>query len=82
MVGHVAPEASKGGPIAALREGDTIVIDVDRHVLDELSDEELAARLADWVEPEPLTAAARWRTTQPSSPRRPTGRDVVRYGAA
>ena len=54
MVGHVAPEASKGGPIAALREGDTIVIDVDRHVLDvELSDEELAARLADWVEPEP-----------------------------
>jgi dihydroxy-acid dehydratase len=54
MVGHVAPEASKGGPIAALREGDTIVIDVHRRALDvELSDEELAARLADWVEPEP-----------------------------
>jgi dihydroxy-acid dehydratase len=54
MVGHVAPEASKGGPIAALREGDTIVIDVDRHVLEvELDDDELAARLGAWVEPEP-----------------------------
>ena len=54
MVGHVAPEASKGGPLAALREGDTIVVDVDRHVLDvELGEEELAARLAGWTEPEP-----------------------------
>jgi len=54
MVGHVAPEASKGGPIAALREGDTVVIDVDRHVLEvELDADELAARLAEWVEPEP-----------------------------
>jgi dihydroxy-acid dehydratase len=54
MVGHVAPEASKGGPIAALREGDTIVIDVDRHELNvELDEAELAARLAEWVEPEP-----------------------------
>ena len=54
MVGHVAPEASKGGPIAALREGDIVVVDVDRHALDvELSDDEIAARLAGWVEPEP-----------------------------
>jgi dihydroxy-acid dehydratase len=54
MVGHVAPEASRGGPIAALREGDIVVIDVDRHELNvELIDEELATRLADWVEPEP-----------------------------
>ncbi len=54
MVGHVAPEASKGGPIAALREGDTVVVDVDNHRLDvELSDEELATRLAGWTEPEP-----------------------------
>jgi dihydroxy-acid dehydratase len=54
MVGHVAPEASKGGPLAALREGDTIVVDVDRHVLEvELGEDELAARLADWTEPEP-----------------------------
>jgi dihydroxy-acid dehydratase len=54
MVGHVAPEASKGGPIAALREGDVVVLDVDRHELNvELADEEIAARLADWAEPEP-----------------------------
>jgi dihydroxy-acid dehydratase len=54
MVGHVSPEAARGGPIAALREGDIVVVDVDRHALDvELSDEELAARLADWQAPEP-----------------------------
>ena len=34
MIGHVAPEAALGGPIALVREGDTITIDVDRAVLD------------------------------------------------
>jgi dihydroxy-acid dehydratase len=54
MAGHVAPEAAHGGPIAALREGDTVVFDIENRRLDvELSDEELAARLADWREPEP-----------------------------
>jgi dihydroxy-acid dehydratase len=54
MIGHVAPEASKGGPIAALREGDMVVVDVERKQLDvELSAEEIAERLRDWVEPEP-----------------------------
>src|SRR5206468_3346507 len=54
MVGHVAPEASKGGPLAALREGDIVVIDVERAELNaELTDAELAGRLAEWVEPEP-----------------------------
>ena len=54
MVGHVSPEASKGGPLAALREGDIVVIDVDNGVVQvELTDEEIAARLADWREPEP-----------------------------
>ena len=54
MVGHVAPEASRGGPIAALREGDTVTIDVDAKELRvELSDDEIAARLADTVYPEP-----------------------------
>ena len=54
MVGHVAPEASRGGPIAALREGDIVVIDVENHELNvELTDAEIAERLADWVEPEP-----------------------------
>jgi len=54
MVGHVAPEAFRGGPIAALREGDTVVIDVEAGSLHvELSDDELAARLADWAPPTP-----------------------------
>jgi dihydroxy-acid dehydratase len=54
MVGHVAPEASRGGPIAALREGDIVVVDVENHELNvELTDSEIAERLADWVEPEP-----------------------------
>jgi len=46
MVGHVCPEAAKGGPLAGVREGDTIVIDVDRRCIDvELPDDELSARL-------------------------------------
>ncbi len=54
MVGHVAPEASKGGPIAALREGDTVMIDVEvKELRVELSDDEIAARLDDVVYPEP-----------------------------
>jgi dihydroxy-acid dehydratase len=54
MIGHVAPEAFVGGPIAALQEGDTIVIDVDSRQLNvELSDDEIAARLRDWTQPEP-----------------------------
>jgi dihydroxy-acid dehydratase len=54
MVGHVSPEAARGGPIAALRNGDTIVIDVEaRELRAELSDDEVAARLADWTQPPP-----------------------------
>ena len=54
MVGHVAPEAARGGPIAALRDGDTIVLDVESRTLSvELSDDEIAARLADVVHPAP-----------------------------
>jgi dihydroxy-acid dehydratase len=53
MVGHVAPEAFRGGPLAVLEEGDTIVIDVETRSLQvELSDDEIAARLAAW-EPRP-----------------------------
>jgi dihydroxy-acid dehydratase len=53
MVGYVTPEAYRGGPLAAVRGGDVIEIDVDadRLVL-EISDEELAERLADWRPPE------------------------------
>ncbi len=54
MVGHVSPEAARGGPLAALRDGDTVVIDVDaRELRVELSDDELTARLSDWVPPAP-----------------------------
>ena len=50
MVGHVAPEAAVGGPIAALREGDLVVFDVERRALSvELSSGEIAARLRGWT---------------------------------
>jgi dihydroxy-acid dehydratase len=54
MAGHVAPEAFVGGPIAAVREGDTISFDIPNRRLDvELSDDEIAARLRDWRAPAP-----------------------------
>jgi dihydroxy-acid dehydratase len=47
MAGHVAPEASRGGPIAAIRAGDTVSFDVEERRLDvELSDEEITKRIA------------------------------------
>ena len=55
MIGHVAPEAGVGGPLAAVHEGDTIVIDTPARRLDvELSDEEIARRLGQWTPPTPL----------------------------
>jgi dihydroxy-acid dehydratase len=52
MVGHVAPEAARGGPLAVVRDGDTITIDVDRNDLAlELSNDEIAQRLAAWQPP-------------------------------
>jgi dihydroxy-acid dehydratase len=54
MIGHVAPEAALGGPIAAVREGDEIVIDVDRKALDlEVPADEIALRLDAWTPPQP-----------------------------
>jgi dihydroxy-acid dehydratase len=54
MVGHVAPEAAHGGPLAALRDGDTVVVDVDsRELRAELEDGELERRLAEWTAPKP-----------------------------
>jgi dihydroxy-acid dehydratase len=53
-VGHVSPEASRGGPIAALREGDIVVLDVARRRLDvDMSDSEIKERLASWKAPAP-----------------------------
>jgi dihydroxy-acid dehydratase len=52
VIGHVVPEAVDGGPIAALSDGDTVVIDVLQRRLDvDLSDDELQARLARWQPP-------------------------------
>jgi dihydroxy-acid dehydratase len=54
MIGHVAPEAAAGGPVAVLRDGDLIVIDIEKRRLDvELSDTEIKARLAEWRPPAP-----------------------------
>ena len=54
MAGHVAPEAARGGPIAAVREGDMIVVDIDKRQLDvELSEDEIGRRLSQWTEPDP-----------------------------
>ena len=55
MVGHIAPEAAQGGPIAAIGDGDTIILDVDARRLDlALSDEEIAKRVAAYEPPPPL----------------------------
>jgi len=52
MVGHVCPEAYKGGPIAALRTGDRVTIDVDSRRIDmDVPDAEIEARLRDWTAP-------------------------------
>jgi dihydroxy-acid dehydratase len=54
MAGHIAPEAVHGGPIAAVRDGDTITIDVANRRIDvSLSDEELAERLNAYKPPKP-----------------------------
>ena len=58
MAGHVAPEAAHGGPIAAVRDGDTIIFDVHARRLDvEISEEELKARLRQWTPPTPRHTA-------------------------
>jgi dihydroxy-acid dehydratase len=57
MAGHVSPEAQDGGPIAAVRDGDTIVFDIDGRRLDlEVPPDEVAARLAAWRPPAPRYA--------------------------
>jgi dihydroxy-acid dehydratase len=54
MAGHVAPEAAHGGPIAAVREGDSIVLNIKARRLDvEISEQEMKARLSQWTPPQP-----------------------------
>ena len=53
-IGHVSPEAASGGPIGLVEENDVISIDIPNHAISvAVSDEELAARRAKWVCPEP-----------------------------
>jgi dihydroxy-acid dehydratase len=55
MIGHVAPEAAKGGPISAIREGDTITVDIDARRLEiDLTEEEIAERVAAYRSPPPV----------------------------
>jgi dihydroxy-acid dehydratase len=54
MVGHIAPEAARGGPLAAVRDGDEIVLDVENRTLDlAVPTEEIERRLAAWTPPPP-----------------------------
>ena len=53
-IGHISPEAMDGGPIAAVKEGDIISIDIPNNKIDiKVSAEEIAKRLADWKVPAP-----------------------------
>ena len=53
-VGHVSPEAAAGGPIAVIRDGDSITVDIEGGSLQlNIDDDELAKRLANWKEPKP-----------------------------
>ncbi len=57
MAGHVSPEAALGGPIAVVRDGDTIRFDVNRRLLEvEISDETLRERMKSWKPPKPRYA--------------------------
>jgi dihydroxy-acid dehydratase len=54
VIGHIVPEAAAGGPIAALRDGDIVTIDVENRRLDfELTEAQLRERLASWQPPAP-----------------------------
>jgi dihydroxy-acid dehydratase len=54
LIGHISPEAARGGPIAAVRDGDTIVIDPRARTLDlAVSDQDIAQRMAGWRPPDP-----------------------------
>jgi len=58
MIGHVAPEAARGGPLAALREGDIVIIDVEKQLLQaEMGDEAIRERMKSWQAPAPRYAA-------------------------
>ena len=62
VVLHAAPEAADGGPLAAVRDGDFIELDVPRRRLHlDIDDAELARRMAAWVRPAPPLASGYWK---------------------
>jgi L-arabonate dehydrase len=62
VVLHTAPEAAAGGPLAVVRNGDMIELDVPKRRIQLLvGDDELAKRLADWKAPEPPLASGYWK---------------------
>ena len=72
MIGHVAPEAALGGPIALVAEGDEVVVDVDARRLDLVVDDARAGApaRAGFTRRRPATPAACWPSTPRSSRRR------------
>jgi dihydroxy-acid dehydratase len=84
MGGHIAPEAVRGGPIAAVREGDTVTIDVEARRIDiDVPEEEIERRLAEYEPPDPprwgvlakyaalVSSASEGAVTQPGPARAP-----------
>ena len=71
-IGHVGPEAAVGGPIAHIRDGDTIVIDAVKGTIDvRLTDAEIAARAKAWKAPEPaFTSGYLWKYARQVGPAR------------
>ena len=79
MIGHVAPEAALGGPIALVEEGDEIVIDVDARRLDlDVPADEIARRVERW--PPPAAALPRRRHGQVRGARRSASEGAVTTG--
>ncbi len=75
VIGHVTPEAFDGGPIAVIKNGDAIVIDAEKRAITlDIGAKELDARLRQWKQPKPTTAAACSPSTPPWSAARAKAR--------
>ena len=62
VVLHTAPEAADGGPLAAVRSGDFIILDVPkRRIHLDISEAELADRMKSWQRPSPPLASGYWK---------------------
>ena len=72
FVGHISPEAAEGGPLAVVRDGDVITVDIPNRRLDlDVSDEEIRARMDTRQRPAPSSRKGTWRCTR-GWPNRPT----------